>query len=731
MRDTAKLKLITEALTSVSWHAQLKLVSWFTGSMNELLLWAGTCACHTKFDRKEEREKCNMKGRLLTFAYTHAKEHMRDSLDEVNGWTPGDALGDTTLMRQMQACMRYAWLLSEDKLEFLNQVPWLLARLNQPGVRDLCLAQWAEAADPSAHHAVTKEFLTPGCALHCDIVAMNCDGTGMSERLTSAWRTLAFVPIDDTPGEGPHAKMKHVQIRARRASWGWQAATDRLEQNLNDIKTLLPVVTPRTDLQWLWDRTHAVVQTKRGREWSQMKVKRRKLEQSVYTMEKFRGMEFADLPGEDSNADSDSDGGDDPARDRVPAGDAGPVPGGANLQMLVDYYQASFASAVGCYFSINHDEEQRPDRHKAFQLLSFRQASSLVRTYRGRKKWRCKVGILALETWACRVGPVLQLDVFEMEDPKNIEFSDLVASVAGRHQVWRWAETPCDVEGCIALTSPELVEPRVPLNTKSVPVLCLIDALVAAGYTFVDRLLEHKPGGLRMLDGRKVHGKRHYLQCILAQEELWSRGVKSFPSNRAGKFYWLLLHGKKVDDLDKAAQKRTVTELKSEVDISCLRKTSTLQRHDAGFDDIAGDERTEEEGEAPAVEGAAPAVEVADDGIAGDMLTEEEGEAPAAEIAGDDRAVAEEYVPPKHISGCACKLEYHRPSGSSGMRIKCGRHPACRKFKSLRTNEFGMGEREAEYWLGAWLLLPCGGAFEHGKCQPKKWQVEAFRDSLL
>ena len=172
---------------------------------------------------------------------------------------------------------------------------------------------------------------------------------------------------------------------------------------------------------------------------------------------------------------------------------------------------------AGCFFSVNTDEAQRPEFHKVFQLVSFKQGTSLVRTFRPNKKWQCKVGILELEHWARRAdGPSWQLDVFEMQDPTNVELTSLIGTVDSRSQVFHWREVPCDVAGCFSLTFPQRVEARVQLNTRTTLVLCIIDALLSAGYAFVDRHVEHSPGAayLEIMDGRQKHQKRHYLQAV-------------------------------------------------------------------------------------------------------------------------------------------------------------------------------------------------------------------------
>ena len=38
--------------------------------------------------------------------------------------------------------MRHIFNMAERKLDYLNRIPWLAARINEPGVRDACVAQF-------------------------------------------------------------------------------------------------------------------------------------------------------------------------------------------------------------------------------------------------------------------------------------------------------------------------------------------------------------------------------------------------------------------------------------------------------------------------------------------------------------------------------------------------------------------------------------------------------------
>ena len=673
-RDATKIKLVCEAFQSRAWKSQLKVVAFFCDTTTRLLNWGGGCRCHNAEDPR--RTECKFKGRLLPEAYPHAMQHLRADLDEVTSWTVGFVDGDAVLLRQAQACMRGAWMFAQEKLQHLDELPHFLSRLNEAGIRDRVVAQWAEAA-ADAHDPVSAEFLDESSPLRADVLAMAADGTGMSKRLRSAWDSLRQVPIDDTPGEGPHASMRHQQLRTRGATWAWQASSARLTQNLKDIDTVLPTLKPRTDLQWLWDRWSSVLQVSLGRKLNKNKrVRRKGLEDNIYTMWRFRDFRLEDAP---ADIDKHADDGDVPVGEDGDPGDGGGEEEEAAAdddgfgRLLREYYQAAVSSRVGSFFSV---QGEGGERHRAFQLLAFKPTVSLVRSFRKRKAFVCKMSVMWLPTWAARnLDTAPLLDVFEVSDPEHIDLHDFVRGIDDRGKFCSWSEVPSDVDGCIALVRPVVVEVDSHLNGKKVPVLCLVDALKAAGYAFVDRLVVHKPAdALKLVDGRRLASKRHYFQCVLASAVLWGRGLPEFRSHGPSGYYWLLLHNKAAG-LTKENMKRRLADLDGDaIELQILQRPAKLQRHDEeGDDELVGDD-----GGAPGP--AAPAVEEpsstescsSSSSVAGDCPS-----SPSDGIAGDD--LADGYDLPTHIDGVKVQVEEHPERGDRGLRIKCPVHENCRK----------------------------------------------------
>ena len=120
--------------------------------------------------------------------------------------------------------------------------------------------------------------------------------------------------------------------------------------------------------------------------------------------------------------------------------------------------------------------------------------------------------------------------------PGSLFFLDVLAVCGARvdtRSLFRvWQTRPSDVEGCINMHNPHPLAPRMALGHVSIPVLCLIDALVAQGYRGEKCLTTHTATSPKEFDSRHVLTKRCYLQCILALPELLRAGVDSFQSGQ-------------------------------------------------------------------------------------------------------------------------------------------------------------------------------------------------------
>ena len=91
------------------------------------------------------------------------------------------------------------------------------------------------------------------------------------------------------------------------------------------------------------------------------------------------------------------------------------------------------------------------------------------------------------------------------------------------------------------MRDPTPLAPTMPLEDQRIPLLCLIDALHAAGYRAVSQRTVHERRAEKEYDSRPSSRKRGYLQCVLNAEKIWQRGTPSFRSGETAAHYQALL----------------------------------------------------------------------------------------------------------------------------------------------------------------------------------------------
>ena len=93
--------------------------------------------------------------------------------------------GSHAFLGELQGCVRYVVATGKLKVDYLDRIPLLFARLREPGVRAQCLLQYGQ---PDAiHYDVSKEFLNPDLQLRQHVDNIRDDGTGVTSVAISLW----------------------------------------------------------------------------------------------------------------------------------------------------------------------------------------------------------------------------------------------------------------------------------------------------------------------------------------------------------------------------------------------------------------------------------------------------------------------------------------------------------------------------------------------------------------
>ena len=257
-KDPKTLRRVGLALNSIGFNWQFQFVLEFTTWLCDIQSW-GKGSQELENSRVTGAAVDPMSlGRRLSEAEPYVAEALRKGLDAASLWDTnyfhGASVDDVDALK---ACCRASYVLAQKRHKYLSLVPWLLARLDAPGVKARCLQQYASH---SAHHPMTDKFLHPDSELRADVDQIQEDGSGVSPRLKQWIGVIQRIPLDDSVAETPHALGNRIGRHGSRASFAWIAASMRLGQNLQDVQDLVPALGQ--DIEGLWYRHSSVLQTK-------------------------------------------------------------------------------------------------------------------------------------------------------------------------------------------------------------------------------------------------------------------------------------------------------------------------------------------------------------------------------------------------------------------------------------------------------------------------------------
>ena len=771
-RERSLLNRMLTALRSRFWRLRFNFIIWFTDWLCGLTQWASGCACHEELLRRKEKVDCPYKGRRLPEAYGHAMSTLRDGLKQANEWSayfwglPGD-------WAMFQGCVRNTFLQGSRKFDFLDKVPWLIARLAEPGVRDRVRAQWAGTA-AHHHHRATVAFMTEFGA---ELDLIGDDGEGISERLSRELKSWCCIPLDDSVAEAPHAIAKRISQHARHAGLAWVAASTRLDHNLKDVRTLPGALD--IDFSLVWTNYKSVLQPERSKHPGRpVKHNFRRCCDELYTIGFARhGSLAAPVVGGagggggggggggagDAGEDADVLGtSDDASDDDDDDGDGGPGLVGRHAWSRDDeevkLVRQWLAQALVCnaYYSISlpHAGEDEP-KVLAFQVLNLEHSPSLIRTFADHtdESGKCLYSMSAqnLEIWSTEkhrlcfetdVAGLAHMEVFRLEDPVVFDPLSLMGDNLLERSRWKaWTSKTSDLEGCMALVAPTDVAPACTLNDDHVPVLSLLDALLSAGYTGHHGKIVHTKAMLKQYDKRSLPSKMRYLQCVLSLEELLASGVHTIHSDQPQPYYALILKTKMFypPKLGAKEYKRLLAAREGdEVALSALTKPAPKKArveeppppaHADSDGSIAGDDTPDKP--PTAADSSASSSSTRSSSTSSCSTSRSSAESSSV--------ICDSCKPPDGFPLQLLGQKLHRIKGrgdekwnySNRLRIKCPAHEKCRKSRSVALDVPEFGAVAPVIFLGSWLSARHMPAEEHRKHRPSKKQMREFASGFV
>jgi len=768
-RDLATLRKVTGALRSAAWRSRFQFIMWVSTLTARLSQWGSGCRCHESELKDGANVECSAKGRRLSEAWDHAMSELRSAMDEANQWEQNFWGGSQEDWREMVASVRGLFLLASRKLGHLNELPYLLARLEQPGVaarvRDLWVAR--QAAD---HHRVTRRFMTKFAA---DLALIQPDGSGISPAIRLELDAMNGTPLDDSVAEGPHAMVSRHCQHSRNASWGWIASTTRLQQNIKDLKELPSVAG--VSLDSLWCRHKSLLQMPGSkRPHANVKMKDSKFYRNIYAMGLFPGRRPGDAGGGDRDAGGDGPGGDDgddepgdgdggDGPDREDEGEDmgdgsdedGDDPGGdeqpkgpprliARLRsdrdvQLMRQWLASCLQASHYYsVKISDDSDAQPSLF-VFQLLALETKPILVRTHEEPEETGLfQVSVQPLELWSRELAPSRgygDLNVFVLSDPCLWDVLRLTGDWMMERSRWQtWVPKLSDVEDCVTLHCHEDLRSPVALHSPACPILLLLDALAASDILPHAGKTRHDATSAAVYDDRYIMRSRRYLQCVLSLQELLRCGVSGFDSGRSQAYYELLLRTKKDVDPSVSAKecKRQLVSLDGDpIRLAALDRAlapAVKPRVVAAPGSVPAAPPMPEAGSVAGDESPA-SVPMEASSTSSSSSSSSSSSASEDNVAGDAMPVGEPW--PAALRGQALKFVKGRHDKSwsyhDRLQVTCSNegHVGCKRSRSVVMDIGEFGRSAPMLFLQAWLAKAHLPQAEHRRFVPSKADMRA------
>ena len=260
LKDGTRARLVKHALTSFDFFVQFKFVKWFSKLMCDVMAWGGSCACHVAEFERGQAVDCPEKRRLLPWCFKFGSARLQEMLTEGDSWTV-ETWGHTPLFfRQVQGMVRLVFARGRQKMQPFDELPFILARIGvEPDIPYRCIAKY-DARPKAMHDKVSIEFCDHESRLRPEILALKDDDLEVPKDglLYFPLRRVKAGNLLDKLAEGPHSVFKKLGLHSRGSGFAWQAASMRLEKNLDDAEEL-PQTGGPNDLQYLWDHYKGVL----------------------------------------------------------------------------------------------------------------------------------------------------------------------------------------------------------------------------------------------------------------------------------------------------------------------------------------------------------------------------------------------------------------------------------------------------------------------------------------
>ena len=155
-KDPALIKRISKAMSRQQWFWQFQFVLWFSRWICTIASWGRGSRQRDEANGSDSYDHMH-NGRRLPEAETYVLQSLRAGLLESHSWH-ADSFGagcTTEDVADLQVCVRASYNLACKRHEYLSKVPYLFAKLLEPGIKQRCIDQYESM---QGHSPVTDFF---------------------------------------------------------------------------------------------------------------------------------------------------------------------------------------------------------------------------------------------------------------------------------------------------------------------------------------------------------------------------------------------------------------------------------------------------------------------------------------------------------------------------------------------------------------------------------------------
>ncbi len=540
--------------------------------LEEFRSWCMGCQCHEAELLLGKKVECCWKGKRLPELRKKVKEFSEKLVRRANSvlkweWAKDDRHRQEEFVALTNALNGMVQL----KFAFLSELPYAIVEARDRRVMQELVEKYEQGiADGVQHHRVTKLFFDREHPERLRECVDSFIGNGrMPQKLDEWLASYEWLPVDESQIEGVHRGVSRECARSPAGRHPWNAATQRLGQNVKFIESALETISPprvpgpptlpcptmtvsKEFFSWAWNHYKLLLvkrEAKRGRTPKEMvHVPFQKMVTDTYRLDRHCYMDWSHW--------------------KVCFGKAAlQAPAATEKQLCLKDYIQHVVKPFG-YYSVPDCKVLADDAESVAEAPPRTPANAVFREERVARKYKERFVFQVLDINPGRHSLVKavgnsrgafnvqlqwyqvwlgqerhdRLEAFVDSDPEVVDLVELTNTECWRDGLRAWTcRGMADVAGCIELIGGETMAWSG--DEESLPVIAKMERLTQAGWTFnrsPDMPHDQNESAItntQVCLSAGVMSRPTYLSCLLKLPSLYGKGLVELHCGQHDMYY--------------------------------------------------------------------------------------------------------------------------------------------------------------------------------------------------